>query len=143
MPRLERLLHGDSARTISRAARRRGLRATMAGPGIIYTATTKGGPGDGRVAGGWASPPTTTTASDEVGSRAGPGAFMAGELRVIAATNAFGLGVDSPTSGFVIHRDVPASVEAYYQEAGRAGRDGELARCTLIYHRATSARRSS
>jgi ATP-dependent DNA helicase RecQ len=67
-------------------------------------------------------------------------AFMAGKVRVIAATNAFGLGVDKPDVRFVIHRDVPASVEAYYQEAGRAGRDGDFARCTLIYRPADLGR---
>lgn len=66
-------------------------------------------------------------------------AFMAGERRVMVATNAFGLGIDKPDIRFVLHYQLPATLEAYYQEAGRAGRDGQTAKCTLVFLRGDKA----
>jgi len=103
--------------------------------GIIYAATRK-------------NAETVTRALQSMGYKAGSyhagmemesrkfvqDRFMEGTLPVVVATNAFGMGIDKADLRFVVHYDIPGSIEAYYQEVGRAGRDGKPATCLLLFN---------
>jgi ATP-dependent DNA helicase RecQ len=103
-------------------------------PGIVYTATrrdTHGYAGELSAAG-------LRVAAYHAGMNAGQrhgahDAFLAGDLDVIVATNAFGMGIDKPDVRFVLHASVTDSLDSYYQEIGRAGRDAEPAQAILCY----------
>jgi ATP-dependent DNA helicase RecQ len=128
---------GDATRLAEtiEALERAGLRQrTGTGRGIVYCSTrkkTESVAADLKAAGfavGHYHAGRTGLARDRAQS-----AFALGRTRVLVATTAFGMGVDYPDVRIIVHFQAPGSLEAYYQEAGRAGRDGDPARCLLLF----------
>jgi ATP-dependent DNA helicase RecQ len=112
-----------------------GIISRSTGAGIIYAATRKGVE---RIAArlkvaGYSVEAYHGRMEDGQRARA-QDLFMSGALRAIVATNAFGMGIDKPDIRFVVHFQMPSSIEAYYQEIGRAGRDGLPADCALFFN---------
>jgi ATP-dependent DNA helicase RecQ len=103
-------------------------------PGIVYTATRRAADACARELSGLGLSAASYHAGRTAGDRSNvQDRFQAGELDVVVATSAFGMGIDKADVRFVLHASVPGSLDAYYQEIGRAGRDGAPARAILAY----------
>jgi ATP-dependent DNA helicase RecQ len=130
-------LRYEVRRTVSDVAKQQNLVQILRGvegTGIVYCATVKACEAVARVLEGEGLAVAMYHGRLAAGRRRDTqDRFMSGDLKAIVATNAFGMGIDKPDIRFVVHYDMPGSLEAYYQESGRAGRDGEPAHCVLLY----------
>ncbi len=103
-------------------------------PGLVYVGTRKEAEELAGLCTAWGLRASHYHGARPAAERDGvQNAFMAGKLEVVVATNAFGMGVDKSNVRFVVHYRLPGTIEAFYQEAGRAGRDGKPSRCVLLY----------
>lgn len=110
------------------------LFAEVSGPAIVYTASRKGAEGAAETLNNAGIGCLIYHAGLDHDERIRvQNEFMSGKVRAIAATNAFGMGIDKADIRLVCHYQMPGSIEAYYQEAGRAGRDGLPSRCELLF----------
>ena len=130
-------LRFEVRRTVNDAAKRAALLSVLTetpGTGIVYTSTVRQAEDLSEFLTGAGLPAAKYHGRMRAKARTeSQDRFMAGGVRAMVATNAFGMGVDKPDIRFIVHYSMPASIEAYYQEAGRSGRDEEPARCVLLY----------